>query len=266
MNPAGTVPAMRLPALVLMTAAALFAPPVAARAPGCEVALVLAVDVSGSVDAWEYQLQAEGLAFALRDPEVAEALVRRQAAIAVVQWSGAGQQTLSISWTRVQEPAQVAHLAGRIGAMARAHSGGNTAVGQALDFATALFGPPVRDCARWVIDVSGDGDENEGFTIGQARRRALVRGITVNGLAIEGLGTARAITNFYRTWVVTPGGFVETAQGHEDFARAMRRKLLRELSPPLAWRLHERVWRAASVTAGASDGREHRGESDLIIP
>jgi Ca-activated chloride channel homolog len=221
---------------------ALLAP---APAQACDIALVLAVDVSGSVDAFEYQLQAEGLAFALRDPEVAEALVRTRAALAVVQWSGAGQQSLSIPWTRIEEPAQVARLAGRIGAMPRAHAGGNTAVGQALDFAAALFGPPVRDCARWVIDVSGDGDENEGFTIGQARRRAITRGITVNGLAIEGFGTAQSITNFYRAWVITPGGFVETAQGHADFARAMRRKLLRELSPPLAWRLHERAWLAA---------------------
>jgi Ca-activated chloride channel homolog len=231
-------------ALALSLCLALAAAPTRA----CDVALVLAVDVSGSVDAWEYQLQAEGLAFALRDGQVADALVRTRAAIAVVQWSGQDQQTLSIPWTRIEEPAQVARLAGRMAAMPRAHAGGNTAVGQALDFAADLFGPPVRDCARWVIDVSGDGDENEGFTIGQARRRALTRGITVNGLAIEGLGTAQSITNFYRAWVITPGGFVETAQGHADFARAMRRKLLRELEPPLAWRLHEGLWLAALAT------------------
>jgi len=218
-------------------------------ARGCDIALVLAVDVSGSVDAWEYQLQAEGLAQALRDPEVAEAMVRARAAVAVVQWSGAGQQTLSIPWTRTEEPAQVARLAGRLAAMPRAHAGGNTAVGQAVDFAADLFGPPVRDCARWVIDVSGDGDENEGFTVGHARRAALVRGITINGLAIEGLGTGQSISNFYRAWVITPGGFVETAQGHADFARAMRRKLMRELAPPLALRLHERAWLAALATA-----------------
>jgi Ca-activated chloride channel homolog len=237
--------------LCLALAAACPALALTAPARACDVALVLAVDVSGSVDAWEYQLQAEGLAFALRDGQVADALVRTRAAIAVVQWSGQDQQTLSIPWTRIEEPAQVARLAGRMAAMPRAHAGGNTAVGLALDFAADLFGPPVRDCARWVIDVSGDGDENEGFTIGQARRRTLTRGITVNGLAIEGLGTAQSITNFYRAWVITPGGFVETAQGHADFARAMRRKLLRELEPPLAWRLHEGLWLAALATGRA---------------
>jgi Ca-activated chloride channel family protein len=133
-----------------------------------------------------------------------------------------------------------------VGGVPRAFAGGNTAVGEAIDFAAALFGREVRDCARWVIDLSGDGDENEGFTVGRARRAALARGITINGLAIEGLGTGQSITNFFRSWVITPGGFVITAQGHADFARAMRLKLLRELAPPLADRLRERLWRAAA--------------------
>jgi len=239
-----------IPVLAFVLALSSGTAPLTARA--CDIALVLAMDVSGSVDAWEYQLQTEGLAFALRDPEVAEALVRARTAVSVVQWSGMGQQTLSIPWTRIEEPAQVTRLAGRIGALARAHAGGNTAVGEALDFAADMFGPQVRDCARWVIDLSGDGDENEGFTVGQARRAAMRRGITINGLAIEGLGTAQAISNFYRAWVITPGGFVETAQGHADFARAMRRKLLRELAPPLAWRLHEGLWLAV-LSAGPRD-------------
>lgn len=210
----------------------------------CGIALVLAVDISGSVDVWEYELQTRGLEAALRDPEVAEAMVQQRAAVAVVQWSGLGQQQLSVPWTRIEEPAQAARLAGRVGNLPRAFAGQNTAVGEAIDFAASLFGSEVRDCARWVIDLSGDGDENEGFTAGRARRAALSRGITINGLAIEGLGTGQAITNFYRAWVITPGGFVETAQGHADFARAMRRKLIRELAPPMADRLRERLWLA----------------------
>lgn len=227
--------------LVLLLAALAALP---ARAT-CGIALVLAVDVSGSVDVWEYQLQTRGLESALRDPEVAEALVQQRAAVAVVQWSGSGQQLLAVPWTRIEEPAQAARLAGRVGGLPRAFATQNTAVGEAIDFAAALFGAEVRDCARWVIDLSGDGDENEGFTVGRARRAALLRGITINGLAIEGLGTGRSITNFYRAWVITPGGFVETAQGHADFARAMRRKLIRELAPPMADRLRERLWLAA---------------------
>ena len=232
---------MRLIPATLACAAVMAATP----ARPCDIALVLAVDVSGSVDQWEYDLQTRGLARALRDPEVADALTWTQARVAVVQWSGAGQQILSIPWTEVQEPAQARQLAARVEGLPRSFDNGNTAVGQAIDFAAALFGPPVRGCARWVIDVSGDGDENEGMTVGPARRRAWARGITINGLAIEPAGQGRALTNFYRGWVITPGGFVETAQGHEDFERAIRRKLLRELAPPLAQRLRERLWLAA---------------------
>jgi len=225
--------------------AALIAPP----ARGCDVALVLALDVSGSVDAFEYRLQTEGLAQALRDPEVAGAILRARPALAVTQWSGTAQQALSIPWTRIDEPAQLDRLATRIAALPRTFAGGNTAVGAAIDHAAALFGDPVRACARWVIDLSGDGDENEGFTVGRARRDALRRGITLNGLAIEGVATGQSITNFYRRWVVTPGGFVITARGHSDFARAMTAKLLRELAPPLAERLPALLWRASLSAA-----------------
>jgi len=205
----------------------------APRARACDIALVLAMDVSGSVDHHEYRLQAEGLAQALRDPEVITALMRGRVALAVVQWSGSGQQTVSIPWVRMEEEAAIRQLAARVTVMPRAFAGGNTAVGEAVSVAMAQF-PQVRDCAHWVIDVSGDGDENEGFTIGTARRAAYRAGITINGLAIEGLGTGQSITNFYRNWVITPGGFVETAQTHLDFAGAMRRKLLRELVAPVA--------------------------------
>jgi Protein of unknown function (DUF1194). len=199
----------------------------------CDIALVLAVDVSGSVDAYEYQLQVQGIANALRDEDVRAALLHGQVALAVVQWSGAMEQSVSIPFTRLTEPAEVAQLAARIGTLARAHSGGNTAVGEAIALAVEQF-RDVRDCAHWVIDVSGDGDENEGFTVATERREAYARGISINGLAIEAAGTGQPITNFYRRHVVTPGGFVITAHQHSDFARAMREKLLRELIPPMA--------------------------------
>jgi len=238
---------LRLPAICIALGLSALS---AAPARACDIALVLAVDVSGSVDAWEYQLQSQGLAQALRAPDVADALLNARAAVSVIQWSGLGQQQVSVPWTRVEEPGTLTRLAGRIGAMPRAFSGGNTAVGAALEVAAARFGPAVRDCARWVIDISGDGDENEGFTVGAARSAALRRGITINGLAIEGLGTGMAITNFYRRWVITPGGFVITAQGHADFARAMQVKLMRELAPPLARGMRERLWQAAVRVAG----------------
>jgi len=221
---------MRLTRLITALAAS-FAPITGAHA--CSIALVLAMDVSGSVDAYEYELQSRGVSQALTEPAVMDALVSGRVAMAIVQWSGAMEQALSIPWTRISEPNDARALALRIGTMPRAFAGGNTAVGEAIQVSGDLFSQ-VPDCEHWVIDVSGDGDENEGFTIGAERRAAFDRGITVNGLAIEGAATGTAITNFYRRWVVTPGGFVITAQQHTDFARAIRIKLLRELIPPMA--------------------------------
>lgn len=195
----------------------------------CAVALVLAMDVSGSVDAGEYRLQTEGLATALEDPAVRDVMLHGEVAVAVVQWSGLGQQELSIPWVRMRSAADVARLRDRVRQMPRAFRGGETGVGQAVAFAAAQFAA-VPDCRERVIDLSGDGAENVGHTIGRARTQAHRDSIRINGLAIESMGLS--ITNFYRNWVITPGGFVVTAQGHLDFARAMRIKLLRELTVP----------------------------------
>jgi Ca-activated chloride channel family protein len=215
----------------------------------CDIALVLAIDVSGSVDAFEFGLQTEGIAQAIRDPDVTDALVRGQVALAVVQWSGADEQAVTLPWTRVREPVEASRLAGRIAGMPRAFGGGNTAVGEAIGYATNLF-DEVGDCAHWVIDVSGDGDENEGFTLGNARRAAWARGIAINGLAIEAAGPASPITQFYQRWVVTPGGFVITAAQHLDFERAMTVKMRRELIPPMAGPAglpHLEAWRVRAM-------------------
>jgi len=199
----------------------------------CGMALLLAMDVSGSVDASEYRLQVDGLAAALRDPEVQEALLKHRAMVSVVQWSGVDEQELSIPWSQLEEPAAIGVFATQVAEMRRAFRLGNTGVGAAISFSTAQF-DDVTQCVLWVMDVSGDGDENVGHTVGTARREAMGRGIIINGLAIEAPGTGRSITNFYRNWVVTPGGFVETAENHHDFARAIRYKLLRELVAPIA--------------------------------
>jgi Ca-activated chloride channel homolog len=204
----------------------------AAPARGCDIALVLATDVSGSVDAAEYQLQARGLAYALRDPDVTQALVDRRVALAVTQWSGAREQTVSQNWTRIEEPAQVEALAATLSRMPRAFAGSNTGVGAALRHAAALFAQ-VPDCKQRVIDISGDGDENDGFTLSFDRRAVIDQGIIINALAIEDRGLGQAVTNFFRSRVISRDGFVITARAHAEFAEAMRQKLLRELIPPI---------------------------------
>jgi Ca-activated chloride channel family protein len=201
-------------------------------AAACETALLLAIDVSGSIDTADYRLQADGLAVALTDPEVAEALVRGQVALAVVQWSGPAQQSLALPWQRMLDPGAVTRFAGKAAGMPRAFRGSDTAVGEAIRFSLAQFAP-VGDCIRQVIDISGDGQENAGFTDTQGRAEAVAQGVMLNAIAIEEPGPAAPVTAYYRNWVITPGGFVVTARGLQDYAETLRRKLLRELTRPV---------------------------------
>ena len=204
----------------------------ASPALACETALLLSIDVSGSIDSGDYRLQTEGLTAALADPEVAEALVRGQVALAVVQWSGPSQQALVLPWQRMLDPGAVARFADSTASMPRAFKGSDTAVGEAIRFALSQFAP-VADCQRRVIDISGDGQENAGFTDAKARSEAVAGGVTINAIAIEEAGQAIPITSYYRGWVITPGGFVMTARGLQDYAETLRLKLLRELQDPV---------------------------------
>ena len=215
-----------------MLRAALLAWLTAQPALSCETALLLSIDVSGSIDRGDYRLQTEGLAFALADPEVAEALVKGQVALAVVQWSGSAEQALVLPWQRMLADADVTRFAARAAAIPRAFSGSDTAVGQGLRFATTQFAA-VPDCRRKVIDVSGDGQENAGFTDAKARAEALEAGLTINAIAIEEPGPAFPISNYYRRRIITPGGFVMSARGLQDYAETLRLKLLRELLDPI---------------------------------
>jgi Ca-activated chloride channel family protein len=208
--------------------ACLIAPP----ALSCETALLLSIDVSGSIDSGDYRLQTDGLAAALADPDVTEALVRGQVALAVVQWSGPTQQALVLPWQRMLDQGAVRRLAESAAAMPRAFKGSDTAVGQAIRFALAAFAP-VADCKARVIDISGDGQENAGFTDARARSEAVAAGVTINAIAIEEPGPAFPITSYYRGWVITPGGFVMSARGLQDYAETLRQKLLRELQNPV---------------------------------
>ena len=201
----------------------------AAPAPGCETALLLAMDVSNSVDTAEYRLQTNGLALALADPDIAKIMIDGQVAVAVMQWAGTERQQLSIDWTRIGDGRALRQLAARASAMERAFVLSDTAPGAALDAAIAQF-DRAPDCLRMIIDVSGDGAPNAGPGTEAPRQRAQRAGITINGLAIEAQGHGLAITNFYRRRLITRDGFVMTARGFESFAETLRRKILREIS------------------------------------
>jgi Ca-activated chloride channel family protein len=202
----------------------------AAPASACATALILAIDVSNSIDDGEYLIQSEGLAAALGDPAIAEELVRGGIALSVIQWSGADRQQVSIPWRRMNTPADVRAFAQEARAMPRAFVMSDTAVGALIAAALGHFAP-VADCRRRVIDISGDGSDNAGTDPTAGRRAAEAQGVQINALAIESLGVA--ITNFYRTRVITRDGFVMTARGHTTYAETLRQKILREVAAAL---------------------------------
>lgn len=200
---------------------------VATPVRACDTALVLAIDVSNSVDEGEYRLQVDGLADALLDPEIVEALVRGKVAIAVMQWSGVDRQVVTTPWTQILRAEDAADLSLVARTTPRAITLSDTAPAEAIYFALGLFGS-APDCGRQVIDVSGDGTPNAGSDAQLARNLAQSSGVTINGIAIEGMG--QAISSYYRSALITRDGFVMTAQGHRDYPQAIRDKILRELA------------------------------------
>lgn len=201
-------------------------------AGACDLALLFAVDVSGSIDAGEYATQMRGLADALRDYQVAEMLARGNAHIALVQWSGATRQLLSMPWTPIASFTDATRAALTIASMPRAYDQSSTAIGEALMFAEAVFdhAPP---CARRVIDVSGDGVSNEGL-LPEHRIEALgLAGITVNALVID--VDMPGLTDYFRNRVITgEGAFALRANGWEDYPLRIRQKLMREIASEMA--------------------------------
>lgn len=198
-----------------------------------DLELVIAVDVSGSVDSEEYTLQMGGIAAAFREPQMFDAIrasTPNGIAVTVVLWSSSDEQNAVVGWRRVANPDQAVDFAAAVDG-ARRSSSGNTAIGSAISHATGLFLGNGFDGSRRVIDVSGDGISNDGPDIAPARDRALARGITINGLVIvEGNLVAN---RFYREQVVGGvGAFVVSARGFADFAEAFLRKLLREIRGP----------------------------------
>ena len=195
--------------------------------PACDLALALAVDVSGSVDTREFDIQMTGLANALRDNSIAEALVRAEAAITVMQWTGKTRQHVAIDWTQVQDFEELEALAKQVATSDRRWRNFATAIGSALDVAIDTFDKAPK-CRRQVIDVSGDGVSNEGPEPASFKPRLSAAGITVNALAIEGADDD--VTAYYWENVIHgEGAFVVTADGYDAYPEQIRRKLLKEV-------------------------------------
>ena len=155
-----------------------------------------------------------------------------QVALAVVHWSGSGRQALVQPWQRMLSFEAMRRFSDAARAMPRAFTGSDTAVGEAISFSLAQF-PAVADCRRRVIDISGDGQENAGFTVTRARADAIAAEVEINAIAIEDAGLPAPVSAFYAKWVITPGGFVMVSRGLQAYPETLRLKLLRELVKPV---------------------------------
>ena len=205
----------------------------ASPACACRLALVLAIDVSSSVDATEDALQRQGLARALTDPQVTAAFLTGEdpVALAVFEWSGRYNQVPLTDWTLVQSPADLASLSARIAVSRRSHNDFPTAMGYALGHAAGLL-QKAPDCLFHTIDVAGDGINNEGFGPKEAYDAFPFQDVTVNGLVVNAAdfeGEVGLISFYHNEVIRGPGAFIEIATTFDDYARAMRRKLIREL-------------------------------------
>jgi hypothetical protein len=197
-------------------------------AVGLELSLL--VDVSGSIDASEYALQTQGYANAFLDPTVQAAIFANPTgAIAVnfIQWSGSAEQSQSVGWTLISNTAEANAFAAAILAAGRPFNG-STAPGSAINFAVPLFGSNAFDAPRQVIDVSGDGRENDGANTATARDNALAAGIDqINGLDI--LGEVGLHTFYQDNIVAGTGSFLLDVTGFATFDAGIKDKLTKEI-------------------------------------
>jgi hypothetical protein len=197
-----------------------------------DVALILAIDSSSSVSMDEYYLQLEGYSTAFSHPDLAKAIrsgPHRSIAVTLFEWSGERDQMINFPWRRLDDSESLSRFAAELVVAPRLVIGGETAVGAAIDYASRLFEQSGFEGARRVIDISGDGTSNRGRPANAARDDAVARGIVINGLAI--VDEEPELAAYYRNAVVGgAGAFVITAQSYQDFADAILKKLVREIT------------------------------------
>jgi hypothetical protein len=230
------------PAIGVLVTILLFADAAVAQKPDrreVDLLLVLAVDVSESINRREAWLQRFGHAEALADPLVIAAINsgrRGRIAISYLEWAGPGEQRRVIGWTLIEDRQSAEKLTKSL--LAEPISGGYwTSISAALETASRMIAAAPFTAARRVIDLSSDGRNNAGEPLGPARKRVLERGITINGLPV--MAQRRNFTwppmpylnRYFSDCVIGgPGAFSELVERYEDFAHAVRRKLIREIA------------------------------------
>jgi hypothetical protein len=255
-----------LMALALSAATALAVPPsiLAGEAGGSsrqdlgqevDVALVLAVDVSGSIDYEEAELQRKGIAEAFSSREVIQAIQsgsRGQIGVSVVYFSSRqyGVMGVPVNWMIVRDQASAQRFVAQF-LGAQRQRGIGTSIADALEVSQRMLGAVPYRSTRQVIDISGDGVNNAGRSVLEVREEVLAKGITINALPIIDFSTPQDLDHYFQACVVGgPAAFVLAAKGFTDFARAMRRKLVLEISglaPEEGLRLESLLLKAAAA-------------------
>ena len=214
-----------------------------AHAETVDLLLVLAADVSRSIDDVEFNLQRKGYAAAITDPRVLRAISGgRNHAIAVtfIEWSGAADQNVIVDWTVVRDEEAAGGIAATMIAAPRSFLG-RTSISAAIDYSIERIGIAPAQADKRIIDISGDGTNNSGRPVTEARDQAVAAGITVNGLAIINTqanpGYAfhtqppGGLPKYYEENVIGgPGAFLLQVENFDTFAESMTRKLVTEIA------------------------------------
>jgi hypothetical protein len=197
-----------------------------------DILLVLAVDASGSVNQARFELQRRGYADAFRNPRVLSAirgLTTQSIAVTVVQWTGPTLHVRAVPWTLIKDEASANAFADAIEAAPRQLFGGGTSISGAIDYAMLLFPTAPYTGFKRVIDISGDGANNRGRDVREARDEAVRQGVVINGLPIVSL--EYDLDKYYFDNVIGgPGSFMVPADSYENFAQAVLRKLILEIA------------------------------------
>jgi hypothetical protein len=225
----------------------------ARAAEAVDLLLVLAADVSRSVDSTKFKLQREGYAAAIANGRVMDAIRsgrNQRIAVLFMEWSGSGNQKVVIDWTIIDGPKAAQIFADQLLELPRAFAD-RTSISGGIDSAIAQFARAPFIAERQTIDVSGDGTNNAGRDVGQARNEALRLGITINGLVIlsetpmpwnpEHTNPPGGLAKYYRDNVTGgPGSFVMEAKDFNSFGEAIVKKMIAEIAdatPPSGHRI-----------------------------
>ena len=229
---------------VLSTVLVLAAAPLTRAAEPVDLLLVLAADVSRSIDGSKFQLQRDGYAAALADPRVLDAVKSAgpngRIAVSYVEWSGLSSQKLVIDWTLIDGITAARQFGDRLLETPRSFAD-RTSISAGLAFAASQFAHAPYEARRRTIDVSGDGTNNSGPDLKEARDNVLAQGITINGLAIlsehplpwnpEHTNPPGGLAKYYRDNVIGgPGTFVMEAKDFQSFGDAIIGKLIAEIA------------------------------------